>query len=76
MIFLILIGANILRIFLAVSQIPEWVIDRVTSLGMNRYLVLGVVSLVYIVLGCLMEGLAIMVITLPVILSDDDEPRI
>ena len=67
MIFLILIGANIFGYFLAVSQIPEWVIDRVTSLGMNRYLVLGVVSLVYIVLGCLMEGLAIMVITLPVI---------
>jgi len=34
---------------------------------MNRYLVLGVVCLVYMVLGCLMEGLAIMVITLPVI---------
>jgi tripartite ATP-independent transporter DctM subunit len=67
MIFLILIGANIFGYFLAVSQIPEWVIGRVTSLGMNRYLVLGVVSLVYMVLGCLMEGLAIMVITLPVI---------
>ena len=67
MIFLILIGANIFGYFLAVSQIPEWVIGRVTSLGMNRYLVLGVVCLVYMVLGCLMEGLAIMVITLPVI---------
>ena len=50
MIFLILIGANIFGYFLAVSQIPEWVIGRVTSLGMNRYLVLGVVSLVYMVL--------------------------
>jgi tripartite ATP-independent transporter DctM subunit len=67
MIFLILIGANIFGYFLAVSQIPEWVINRATSLGMNRYLVLGVVCLVYMVLGCLMEGLAIMVITLPVI---------
>jgi C4-dicarboxylate transporter DctM subunit len=67
MIFLILIGANIFGYFLAVSQIPEWVIDRATSFGMNRYLVLGVVCLVYMVLGCLMEGLAIMVITLPVI---------
>jgi len=67
MIFLILIGANIFGYFLAVSQIPEWVIGRATSLGMNRYLVLGVVCLVYMVLGCLMEGLAIMVITLPVI---------
>jgi tripartite ATP-independent transporter DctM subunit len=67
MIFLILIGANIFGYFLAVSQIPEWVISRATSLGMNRYLVLGVVCLVYMVLGCLMEGLAIMVITLPVI---------
>jgi len=67
MVFLILIGANIFGYFLAVSQIPEWVISRTTSLGMNRYLVLGVVCLVYMVLGCLMEGLAIMVITLPVI---------
>ncbi|MBN2438054.1 MAG: TRAP transporter large permease [Deltaproteobacteria bacterium] len=67
MIFLILIGANIFGYFLAVSQIPDWVIHRTTLLGMNRYLVLGAVCLVYMVLGCLMEGLAIMVITLPVI---------
>jgi C4-dicarboxylate transporter, DctM subunit len=67
MIFLILIGANIFGYFLAVSQIPEWVIGRATSFGMSRYLVLGVVCLVYMVLGCLMEGLAIMVITLPII---------
>jgi C4-dicarboxylate transporter, DctM subunit len=67
MIFLILIGANIFGYFLAVSQIPEWVISQVTAIGMNRHLVLGIVCLVYMVLGCLMEGMAIMVITLPVI---------
>jgi len=67
MIFLILIGANIFGYFLAISQIPEWVIGWATSLGMSRYLVLGIVCMIYMVLGCLMEGLAIMVITLPII---------
>jgi C4-dicarboxylate transporter, DctM subunit len=67
MIFLILIGANIFGYFLAVSQIPDWLIRRATSFGMNRYLILCLVCLVYMALGCLMEGLAIMVITLPVI---------
>jgi len=67
MIFMILIGANIFGYFLAVSQIPDWVLRRATSYGMNRYLVLCLVCLIYMVLGCLMEGLAIMVITLPVI---------
>jgi tripartite ATP-independent transporter DctM subunit len=67
MIFLILIGANIFGYFLAISQIPEWVIGRATSFEMSRYLVLGVVCMIYMVLGCLMEGLAIMVITLPII---------
>ena len=52
---------------MAISQIPEWVIGRATSFGMSRYLVLGIVCMVYMVLGCLMEGLAIMVITLPII---------
>lgn len=67
MIFLILIGANIFGYFLALSQIPEWLLQRVSLLGTNRYLVLGTVCAVYIFLGCLMEGLAIMVITMPVV---------
>jgi C4-dicarboxylate transporter DctM subunit len=67
MIFLVLIGANIFGYFLAVSQVPEWVISQSISFGVNRYLVLGFVCLVYMVLGCLMEGLSIMVITLPII---------
>ena len=67
MIFLVLIGANIFGYFLAVSQVPEQVIAGATTFGVNRFAVLGIIVLVYILLGCLMEGLAMMVITLPVV---------
>jgi len=67
MIFLVLIGANIFGYFLAVSQVPELIIAGATTLGVSRFVVLGMIVLVYILLGCLMEGLAMMVITLPVV---------
>jgi tripartite ATP-independent transporter DctM subunit len=67
MIFTILIGANILGYFMTVSQIPESLSRWIVSLGLNRYVVMSIICIIYIILGCLMEGMAIMVLTLPVV---------
>jgi C4-dicarboxylate transporter, DctM subunit len=67
MVFTILIGANILGYFMTVSQIPETLSGLILSLGLNRYAVISIVCIIYVILGCLMEGMAIMVLTLPVI---------
>jgi C4-dicarboxylate transporter, DctM subunit len=67
MVFTILIGANILGYFMTVSRIPEALSGWIAALGLNRYVVMSILCLIYIVLGCLMEGMAIMVLTLPVV---------
>jgi C4-dicarboxylate transporter DctM subunit len=67
MIFTILIGANIFGYFMATSGLPTMLAEWMTGLGVNRYLVLLIICIVYIILGCLMEGLAIMFLTLPIV---------
>ncbi len=67
MVFTILIGANILGYFMTISQIPESLSRSIVSLGLNRYVVMSIICVIYIILGCLMEGMAIMVLTLPVV---------
>ncbi|MBW2016983.1 MAG: TRAP transporter large permease [Deltaproteobacteria bacterium] len=67
MVFLILIGAHIFGYFLTVSQIPDQLSGLVVGAGLNRYVVLALLVLAYIILGCFMEGLAIMVLTIPIV---------
>ncbi|WP_096438839.1 TRAP transporter large permease [Alteribacter populi] len=67
MIFFILIGANIFSQFLAISRIPAEVTAFVSQLDMSPFLILAVILLVYFVLGLFLEGIAIFVLTLPVV---------
>lgn len=67
MVFLILIGAHIFGYFLTISQIPDQLSILASEAGLNRYIVLAILILFYIVLGCFMEGLAIMVLTIPIV---------
>ena len=67
MIFAILIGANIFGYFMTLSDLPATLTAWVTDTGMNRYVTLGIIGLVYVVLGCILEGFAIMFLTLPIV---------
>lgn len=67
MVFGILIGANILQYFLTISQIPDQLSQWVAALGVNRWVVMAILVMVFIVLGCFMEGLSIMILTIPII---------
>ena len=52
---------------MTLSEIPEQLSILATGAGLNRYVILSIIILMYIVLGCFMEGLAIMVLTIPII---------
>ena len=67
MIMLVIIGAMYFGSFIAVSQIPNILADFVTSLSVNRYLVIGVILLVYVICGFVMDVYAVLVITLPIL---------
>jgi len=66
-IFTILIGALLFGYFLTITQTPQKVTEFLTNLGIGRYGVLALIMLIYLVLGCLMDALAMIILTVPII---------
>ncbi len=63
----ILIGALLFGYFLTVTQTPQKVTAFLVGLGLGRYGVLALIMLMYLVLGCLMDALAMIILTIPII---------
>ena len=66
MIFLVLMGADMLNTALAVSQMPVELAAWVKDSGLSPLLVLGTILLIYIFLGCVMDSLAMILLTIPI----------
>ena len=66
-VFTILIGALLFGYFLTVTQTPQKVTEFLTGLGIGRYGVLTLIMLMYLVLGCLMDALAMIILTVPIV---------
>ncbi|MGK7866714.1 TRAP transporter large permease [Falsiroseomonas sp. E2-1-a20] len=66
MIFAILLGAEIFNAFLALSQAPDLLGLWISEQNFPPYVILGILLLVYIILGAVMDELAMMLLTLPV----------
>jgi C4-dicarboxylate transporter DctM subunit len=65
MIFTIIIGAMIFGYFLTATRVTQTVISFVGELPFPSYVVMGIVVLIYILLGTFMDQLAILFLTLP-----------
>ncbi len=66
MIFLILLGAGVFNAFLGFSQLPMETADFFQNSGLSPYVVLlGMIGL-YLVFGCIMDSLAMILITIPI----------
>ena len=66
MIFLILLGAELYNAFLARTHLPQVAAQWVASLGFSPYLVMAMIVAIYIVLGCLMDSLSMILLTIPI----------
>jgi tripartite ATP-independent transporter DctM subunit len=66
-VFTVLIGALLFGYFLTITQTPQKVTLFLTGLGLGRYGVLALIMLMYLVLGCLMDALAMVILTVPII---------
>lgn len=66
-VFTILIGALLFGYFLTITQTPQKVTALLTGLGIGSYGVLTLILIVYLILGCLMDALAIIILTVPII---------
>ncbi|MFQ6546999.1 TRAP transporter large permease [Aestuariibius sp. 2305UL40-4] len=65
--FLILIGASVFAPFVALSGLPAAISEWVAGLAIGPYGILAVILVMYLLLGMVIEGLSLMVITLPVV---------
>jgi C4-dicarboxylate transporter, DctM subunit len=68
MIFLILVGAEFYSSFLALSQLPQALAGWIGSLGWPPFGVLLLIVVIYLGLGCVMDTLAMILVTIPVFL--------
>jgi tripartite ATP-independent transporter DctM subunit len=66
MLYGILIGAFLFKYFLAVTTIPTELADYVGGLTLSPTIIIVLVMLVYVGLGCVMDALAMILLTIPV----------
>ena len=66
MIFLILLGADVLNVFLALTQMNTELAKWVIGLQLPPLLVMAVIIFIYLVLGCIMDSLSMILLTIPV----------
>ena len=66
-VFTVLIGALLFGYFLTITQVPQTVTEFLTGLGIGTYGVLALIMIMYLVLGCLMDAMAMIIITVPII---------
>ncbi len=67
MIFFMIIGAEIFGYFLSVSRISNSLIDFVRSQELAPYAILFCVLVLYLLLGCVMDAIAMLLLTVPVV---------
>ncbi|SLN49145.1 Sialic acid TRAP transporter permease protein SiaT [Aquimixticola soesokkakensis] len=67
MLYMVVIGANILNPFLAVTHIPETLGNALVGWGLGAYGTLLVIILAYVVLGMFLDGLSMLVVTIPIV---------
>ncbi|WP_353475703.1 TRAP transporter large permease (plasmid) [Salipiger sp. H15] len=67
MLYMVVIGANVLNPFLAITHIPATLGAQLETLGLGAYGTLIVILLAYVVLGMFMDGLSMLVITIPIV---------
>ncbi|MBW1799132.1 MAG: TRAP transporter large permease [Deltaproteobacteria bacterium] len=67
MIFTILIGAMVLGYFLTATRLPFELANVVSGLELNRYIIFGLILVVYLILGCIMIPMAMVILTIPIV---------
>jgi C4-dicarboxylate transporter DctM subunit len=66
MIFVIVIGAMIFGYFLTASRFTSELASFVAGFHVSRYVIFAGIAFIYIILGCLMDTLAMVLLTVPI----------
>ncbi|PCH96436.1 MAG: C4-dicarboxylate ABC transporter permease [Rhodobacteraceae bacterium] len=66
MIFFIVLGAGFYNGFLALTQVPQELSNFVVSQGFSAWTVLTLILVFYLIFGCLMDSLSMILLTIPI----------
>ena len=66
MIFFIVLGATVFNAFLGFTRLPFFAAEWVEGLSTSPYIVLLVILLIYLVFGCVMDSLSMILLTIPI----------
>ncbi|NVJ90208.1 MAG: TRAP transporter large permease [Methylocystaceae bacterium] len=65
-IFVILIGTEVFGFLLSVSQISFEMVDKINSMNLDPWMVMALIVAFYVVMGCFLESLAMILLTVPI----------
>lgn len=66
MIMMTIVGAAVFSYFLSLAQVPQAIAGAVVEAPLNRWLIVGLLLLVYFPLGMFLDAFSMLVITLPI----------
>jgi len=66
MIFLIILGADLLNVFLALTRMPQMAAEAIGASGLPPFLILSLILVAYLLLGCVMDSLSMILLTIPI----------
>jgi len=67
--FMMISGASALSYFLSLSRLPTALVNYITALDIPSIVIIIIMLLVYLVLGCVMDGIPVLLLTAPVFAS-------
>lgn len=66
MIYMILLGASIFNAFLTQTQLPQTLATYISSTGYSPMMVLTLILVMYLIMGCVMDSLSMILLTIPI----------
>ena len=67
MIMFLVIGGTTLAFLVSSLTIPHYVTEMIVSLGASRWVVMIIINFILLIMGCLLDPMGVMVISLPII---------
>jgi TRAP-type C4-dicarboxylate transport system permease large subunit len=67
MIMFLVIGGSVFAFLLSTLTIPQYVTESITAMNVSRWSIMIMINFILLIMGCLLDPMAIMVIVLPII---------
>ena len=68
MIIMIILGAHFFGYFLTVTQTTQQIVATIGGWPVDRWVIMAMIILIYLILGCFMDQVAILILTIPIML--------